>query len=107
MSRHPHLGVPKSKPRLAGAEPNGGPASKEEIARLSAEYLRTRNEQMRAKALSAQMKLAKERGELISKELDLVGEGHGLLRHSPAQLRGLVCTHVFGTSRLDLDRPTA
>ena len=57
---------------------------------MSAEYLRTRNEQMRAKALSAQMKLAKERGELISKELDLVGEGHGLLRHSPAQLRGLV-----------------
>ena len=69
MSRHPHLGVPKSKPRLAGAEPNGEPASKEEIARLSAEYLRARNEQMRAKALSAQMKLAKERGELISKEL--------------------------------------
>ena len=26
---------------------------------------------------------------------------------SPAQLRGLVCTHVSGASRLDLDRPTA
>src|SRR5271165_2830038 len=39
--------------------------------------------------------------------LDLVGEGHGLLRHSPAQLRGLVCTHVSDASRLDLDRPTA
>ena len=69
MSRHPHLGVSGAKPRLPKAEPNGEPASKEEIARLSAEYLRTRNEQMRAKALSAQMKLAKERGELISKEL--------------------------------------
>ena len=39
--------------------------------------------------------------------LDLVGEGHGLLRYSLAQLRGLVCTHVSDPSLLDLDRPTA
>jgi hypothetical protein len=69
MSRHPHLGVPKSKPRLPDIEPNGEPASKEEIAKLSEEYLRTRNSQMASKAEISALELARRRGELISKQL--------------------------------------
>ena len=68
MSRHPHLGVRKSKPRMPKAEPNGEPTSKEEIAKLSEEYLRARNSQMASKAAVAEMELARRRGELISKE---------------------------------------
>jgi phage terminase Nu1 subunit (DNA packaging protein) len=67
--RHPTLGVPKSKPRLPGTKEGGKPASKEEISKLNAEYLTIRNEHQRAKMLSAQMALAKERGELVSKAL--------------------------------------
>jgi hypothetical protein len=68
VNRHPHLGVPKSKPRLPGAEPNGEPASKEEIAKLSREYLAARNRQMASKAAVAEMELAQRRGELISRK---------------------------------------
>ncbi len=50
------------------AESNGEPASKEELARLSEEYLRTRNSQMASKAAIAEMELARRRGELISKK---------------------------------------
>jgi hypothetical protein len=56
------------KPRLPGAEPNGEPASKEEIA-LSREYLAARNRQMASKAAVADMELAQRRGELISRQL--------------------------------------
>jgi hypothetical protein len=69
MARHPHLGVPKSKPRLPGIKTNGKPASKEEISRLSREYLKIRNDHQRVKMLSAQMTLAQERGQLIEKRL--------------------------------------
>ena len=69
MARHPHLGIRGSKPRLPGIKTNGKPASKAEVSRLSEEYLRIRNGHQHAKMLSAQMKLAQERGELISKAL--------------------------------------
>jgi hypothetical protein len=51
------------------AEPNGEPASKEELARLSAEYLTIRNRGQLAKTRAAEMQLAKERGELINRKL--------------------------------------
>jgi hypothetical protein len=57
----PTQGVKGVKPRLKTA--------KEELPRLSREYLLHRNEQMRTKNLKAQMELARERGELISKTL--------------------------------------
>jgi hypothetical protein len=69
MARHPHLGIGGSKPRLPGSKTNGQPASKEEISRLSREYLEIRNEHQRVKMLSAQMTLAQERGQLIEKRL--------------------------------------
>jgi hypothetical protein len=61
MPLEPTSGVKASKPRLKTA--------KEEIPKLSREYLVHRNEQMRTKNLRAQMELARERGELISKRL--------------------------------------
>ena len=61
MPLEPTSGVKGSKPRLKTA--------KEEIPKLSREYLVHRNEQMRTKNLRAQMELARERGELISKRL--------------------------------------
>ncbi len=67
MAQHPHLGIQGSKPRLPKTTPNGAPASKETLALLSEEYLRARNEQMRAKAAVAQMELARRRGELLPK----------------------------------------
>ena len=67
MASHPHLGIPQSKPRLPKAPGNGAPASKEALAKLSAEYLVVRNRQMTAKAAAADMKLARRRGELIAR----------------------------------------
>jgi hypothetical protein len=55
--------------RLPGIKTNGKPASKEEISRLSREYLKIRNDHQRVKMLSAQMTLAQERGQLIEKRL--------------------------------------
>jgi hypothetical protein len=57
-----------SKPRF---RPKGKipEITRERLSKLSEEYLRVRNEQMRNKQLSAQMALAKERGELIPKRL--------------------------------------
>jgi hypothetical protein len=49
------------------AEQNGE-VSKERLAKLSEEYLRTRNQQMRAKAAVAQMELERRRGLLIDKK---------------------------------------
>ena len=50
MARQPHLGVPKSKPRLPGIKTNGKPASREEISKLSRQYLQARNVQMDLKS---------------------------------------------------------
>jgi hypothetical protein len=70
MARHPTQGVEGAKPRIpAGATPNGSPASKEEFAKLSEEYLRTRNLQMGAKAAVAAMELQRRRGELIPRRM--------------------------------------
>jgi hypothetical protein len=69
MHRHPTLGVKRSKPRLPGTGTNGKPASKTEVSRLSREYLEIRNRQMHAKALTAEMVLARNRDELIEKKL--------------------------------------
>ena len=66
MRRPPTQGVAGAKPRLAKAEQNGE-VSKETLAKLSEEYLRTRNEQMRAKAAVAQMEVERRRGMLIDK----------------------------------------
>ena len=54
-------GVKNSKPRLKTA--------KQQLDKLSEEYLTTRNRQMRAKALTAEMEGAVRRGELISLKL--------------------------------------
>jgi hypothetical protein len=62
MARHPIDGMKGAKPRLPVK-----PESKAEISKLSREYLGIRNRQMRTKALTAEMKLAQERGELIEK----------------------------------------
>jgi hypothetical protein len=59
-------GVKGAKPRF---KTNGKPASKEEIDKLSKEYLQIRNEQQRTKTLSAQMELAIQLGDLISRKL--------------------------------------
>jgi hypothetical protein len=75
MSVHPTLGVAGAKPRLPKAESNGEPASKAELARLSQEYLRSRNLQMAAKTAVAQMELERRRAELIPKKAvkDMIG----------------------------------
>jgi hypothetical protein len=62
MHGHPTLGVKNAKPRLSSKP---GP----QIGKLSEEYLRVRNEQMRLKKLTAEMQLAERRGELIEKRL--------------------------------------
>jgi hypothetical protein len=62
MHGHPTLGVKNAKPRLSSRP---GP----QIGKLSEEYLRVRNEQMRLKKLTAEMQLAERRGELIEKRL--------------------------------------
>jgi hypothetical protein len=49
-------GVKGAKPRF---KTNGKPASKEEIDKLSKEYLQIRNEHQRTKTLSAQMELGR------------------------------------------------
>jgi hypothetical protein len=90
VSRHPHLGVPKSKPRLPGAEPNGEPASKDEIAKLSREYLAARNRQMASKAAVAEMELAQRRGELISRKLAFSQLGYLLVAFSQRTLQAPV-----------------
>ena len=56
-----HGGVKGAKPRLKLA--------KEELPKLSREYLRIRNAAMRTKNLTAEMQLAERRGELIEKRL--------------------------------------
>jgi hypothetical protein len=61
MPLEPTGGVKGSKPRLKTA--------KEEIPKLTREYLRHRNDQMRTKNLAAQMLLAERRGQLIEKRL--------------------------------------
>jgi hypothetical protein len=67
MHGHPTLGVKKAKPRLPHTRLSSRPGP--EIGKLSEEYLKIRNEQMHTKMLSAQMNLARERGELIEKRL--------------------------------------
>jgi hypothetical protein len=64
MQQDPTTGVRKAKPRLPRLKP-----AKEEIPRLSREYLEIRNRQMRAKALTAEMEGAARRGELIERKL--------------------------------------
>jgi hypothetical protein len=59
---HPVQGVKNAKPRLSSRP---GP----KIGKLSDEYLRHRNDQMRTKNLAAQMLLAEIRGQLIEKRL--------------------------------------
>ena len=93
MRRPPTQGVARAKPRLAKAEQNGE-VSKETLAKLSEEYLRTRNEQMRAKAAVAQMEVERRRGMLIDKRairyfewVTRAGLRDGKLRWRPAALR--------------------
>jgi hypothetical protein len=62
MHGHPTLGVKNAKPRLS-SRPD------QKIGKLSEEYLRHRNDQMRTKNLAAQMLLAERRGELIERRL--------------------------------------
>ena len=62
MHGHPVQGVKNAKPRLSSRP---GP----KIGKLSEEYLRHRNEQMRTENLAAQMLLAERRGQLIEKRL--------------------------------------
>jgi hypothetical protein len=61
VNDHPTQGVKAAKPRLKPA--------KEELPKLSREYLEIRNAQMRTKNLTAEMVLAERRGELIEKRL--------------------------------------
>lgn len=61
MQRDPTTGVSGAKPRLKTA--------KEEIPKLSREYLEIRNRQMRAKAFMAETAAAARRGELIERTL--------------------------------------
>ena len=62
MHSHPTLGVKNAKPRLSSKP---GP----KIGKLSEEYLKIRNAQMRTKNLTAEMQLAERREELIEKRL--------------------------------------
>jgi hypothetical protein len=62
MRGHPTLGVKNAKPRLSSKP---GP----QIGKLSEEYLRVRNQQMRTKNLTAEMLLAERREQLIEKRL--------------------------------------
>jgi hypothetical protein len=64
MQREPTAGVKGAKPRLPRLKP-----AKEEIPRLSREYLEIRNEQMRRKQQKAAMELAERRGQLIERKL--------------------------------------
>ena len=68
MHRPPTQGIEGSKPRLPKAAPNGAPTTKAQLGALNHEYLRARNEQMRAKAAVAQMELERRRGLLIDKK---------------------------------------
>jgi hypothetical protein len=61
VNDHPIQGVKAAKPRLKPA--------KEELPKLSREYLEIRNAQMRTKNLTAEMVLGERRGELIDKRL--------------------------------------
>jgi hypothetical protein len=62
MQQDPTTGVRGAKPRLPRLKP-----AKEEIPKLSREYLEIRNRQMRAKALTAEMEGAVRRGQLIER----------------------------------------
>ena len=64
MHRPPTQGVPGSKPRLQ----QNGEASKEALAKLSHEYLETRNAKLRAQTFMAETQAARARGELIPKK---------------------------------------
>ena len=67
MPQHPTQGVAGSKPRLAKIAGNGQPTNKEEMQRLSREYLVHRNRQMEAKAFLAETEAQRRRGELLAK----------------------------------------
>ncbi len=67
MHRPPTQGVVGSKPRLLKNDGNGE-ASKEALARLSHEYLETRNAKLRAQTFMAETQAARARGELIPKK---------------------------------------
>jgi phage terminase Nu1 subunit (DNA packaging protein) len=56
-------GIRGAKPRFSSAKPNGKQTEAE------AEYLEVRNRGQRAKAMTAEMELARRRGELISRAL--------------------------------------
>ena len=64
MHRPPTQGIAGSKPRPPG---NGASASKDALARLSAEYLAARNRQMAFKAELGELELKRRRGELVSR----------------------------------------
>ena len=64
MQRDPTTGVAGAKPRLPRLK-----TAKEEISKLSREYLAIRNRQMRAKALMAEMEGAARRGQLLERKL--------------------------------------
>jgi hypothetical protein len=66
MHRSPTQGVAGAKPRLPVS--GNGASSKEELARLSREYLEIRNRAQAAKAFMAETSAAKVRGELIDKK---------------------------------------
>jgi hypothetical protein len=66
MRRHPHQGMPGSKPRLPRTN---GKLSKAKFDKLSEEYMLQRNAAIRTKNQREQMELAMARGELISKRL--------------------------------------
>jgi hypothetical protein len=68
MNTRPIVGIRGSKARLPKPDGNGSPAGQEELARLSEEYFRTRNDQMRSKAAIAEMELQRRRGTLIDKK---------------------------------------
>ena len=67
MHRPPTQGVVGSKPRLAKSDGNGT-LGKEALARLSHEYLETRNAKLRAQTFMAETQAARARGELIPKK---------------------------------------
>jgi hypothetical protein len=62
MHGHPTQGVKNAKPRLSSKP---GP----QIGKLSEDYLRIRNAQMRAKTQTAEMTLAHARGQLVERRL--------------------------------------
>ena len=91
MHGHPTLGVKDAKPRLSSR-----PSPK--IGKLSEEYLRVRNAQMRTKNLTAEMVLAERRGELIEKSLAERQAAYLLvaLRHAILNTPQTYCRRILG-----------